>query len=106
MSWISNITPPGIKKMFKRQDDTPDVLWVKCPSCSDMIFHRDLEAALNVCPSCNHHMRIGPKERFTQIFDGPYQPIELPEAPADPLKFKDEKKYTDRLRDARFLSGV
>ncbi|MEM6851347.1 MAG: acetyl-CoA carboxylase, carboxyltransferase subunit beta, partial [Pseudomonadota bacterium] len=101
MSWISNITPPGIKKMFKREDDTPDVLWVKCPNCSDMIFHRDLEAAQNVCPSCGHHMRIGPKERFQNLFDGAYESIELPEAPADPLKFRDEKRYADRLRDAR-----
>ena len=107
MSWLSNITPPGIKNLLKRQDDGADTLWVKCGGCGDMIFHRDLETAQKVCPSCNHHMKTTVEERFKSIFDnGSYDLIELPEPPTDPLKFKDEKKYTDRLKDYRKRAGT
>jgi len=107
MSWLSNITPPGIKNLLKRQDDGADTLWVKCSGCGDMIFHRDLETAQKVCPSCNHHMKCTVEERFKSVFDnGAYDLIELPEPPTDPLKFKDEKKYTDRLKDYRKRSGA
>lgn len=106
MSWLSNITPPGIKKMFNRRDDTPENLWVKCPGCSDMVFHRDMEAAWNVCPSCNHHLRLSPAERLAHLFDeGAFTEIELPKADDDPLKFRDLKRYSDRLRDARKKTG-
>ncbi|MFQ5564133.1 MAG: acetyl-CoA carboxylase, carboxyltransferase subunit beta, partial [Parvularculaceae bacterium] len=106
MNWLSNITPPGIKNIFKRQDDSADTLWVKCPDCGDMIFQRDLETAQQVCPSCNCHMRLAPEERLKQLFDeGRYALVDLPEPVADPLKFRDEKKYPDRLKEYRKKTG-
>ncbi|MEX0644425.1 MAG: acetyl-CoA carboxylase, carboxyltransferase subunit beta [Parvularculaceae bacterium] len=105
MSWLSNL-PPGIKNIFKRPDSNTDTLWVKCPGCGDMLFNRDLEAALRVCSSCGHHMRISATERLKAIFDGGvYEKIELPEPVTDPLKFRDEKKYADRLKESRKKTG-
>ena len=105
MSWLSNI-PPGIKNIFKRDNDSSDSLWKKCPSCGEMIFHRDLEAAHHVCPSCGHHMAISPDDRLKLVFDdGAYTSIDLPAPAADPLKFRDEKKYTDRLKEYRRRTG-
>ncbi len=105
MSWLSNI-PPGIKNIFKPKDDNSDTLWTKCPGCGEMIFQRDLDAAHQVCPSCDHHLAIGPGERLALIFDnGDYQDIELPDPVTDPLKFRDEKRYTDRLKENRRKTG-
>ena len=105
MSWLSNI-PPGIKNIFKREDDGNDTLWTKCGGCGEMIFQHDLDAANQVCSSCNHHLPIGPKERLAMLFDnGAYDLIEVTETVADPLKFRDEKKYTDRLKDYRKRTG-
>lgn len=105
MSWLSNI-PPGIKNIFKREDDGSDKLWAKCPGCDEMIFQRDLENAHQVCPSCSHHLRLEPAERFAMLFDnGGYQLIALPEPVTDPLKFRDEKRYTDRLKENRRKTG-
>ncbi len=102
MSWLSNITPPGIKNFLNRQDDASDALWMKCAGCGDMIFHRDLEAAQKVCPSCGHHVRLSVDERLKSIFDdGEFELVPAPEPPNDPLKFRDEKRYTDRLRENR-----
>jgi len=106
MNWLSNITPPGIKKIFKKQDNSADSLWLKCGGCGDMIFHRDLEIAHRVCPSCTHHMTLSPEERFKLIFDDQkFSRIDLPETPADPLKFRDTKKYADRLKEHRKRTG-
>ena len=106
MNWLSNITPPGIKNLLKRQNDNPDTLWIKCAGCGEMVFHRDLEAAQKVCPACGFHMRLSVNERFDGFFDNKtYDLIELPEAPADPLKFKDEKKYSERLKEYRKRTG-
>ena len=105
MNWINNLVRPKIQKVFRKRD-TPDNLWRKCPSCEEMIFHRDLAAALNVCPRCNHHMKLGTEERLKSLFDGgTYQVIEVPAVPLDPLKFKDQRRYTDRLKDARNKTG-
>lgn len=105
MSWLSNI-PPGIKNIFKRDNDTADTLWMKCGECGDMVFHRDLEAAHQVCTSCGHHMALAPEDRLKLIFDsGSYTHIDLPAPVTDPLKFKDEKKYIDRLKDYRKKTG-
>ena len=105
MSWLSNI-PPGIKNIFRREDETSDTLWTKCPGCGEMIFHRDLEASHQVCPSCQFHLPISPEERLALIFDnGAYDVQPLPETVADPLKFRDEKKYIDRLRENRRKTG-
>ena len=105
MSWLSNI-PPGIKNIFKREDDGNDTLWTKCGGCGEMIFQHDLDAAHQVCSSCNHHLPIGPAERLKMLFDnGAYELVEIPEPVADPLKFRDEKKYSDRLKDYRKKTG-
>ena len=105
MSWLSNI-PPGIKNIFKREDDGSDKLWVKCPGCDEMIFQRDLDISKQVCPSCNHHLRLEPADRFLMLFDeSAFDMIALPEPVTDPLKFRDEKKYTDRLKENRKKSG-
>ena len=106
MNWFSNNIPPGIKNIFKRQDDGADKLWTKCDGCGEMIFQRDLDAAHQVCPSCGHHLPIEAAERLAMIFDeGKYELIELPEAAVDPLKFRDEKRYVDRLKDSRRKTG-
>lgn len=105
MNWLTNKVLPKIRKLATSKD-TPDNLWVKCPECGQMLFHTDLVENLNVCNHCEHHMRIGPKERFSQLFDeNEYDVIELPEVQVDPLKFRDSKKYTDRLKDARNKTG-
>ena len=105
MNWITNYVRPKLGKVLNRRE-TPDNLWHKCTACNQMIFHRDLVAALNVCTHCNHHMAISPKARFDDLFDGGiYTDIDTPKPVVDPLSFKDEKKYTDRLRDARKKTG-
>lgn len=106
MSWLSNLTPPGIKNMFKKQDASADTLWVKCAGCGEMIFARDFEANLQVCPSCSHHMKISAAERLKALFDGGvFEAIALLEPATDPLKFRDEKKYIDRLKEYRKKTG-
>ncbi len=105
MNWLSKLTPPGVKKIFTKRD-TPDNLWVKCPKSGEMVFHADLEAALHVTPA-GHHMRIGPEYRLAYTFDdGKYEQLETPGVVADPLKFKDDRKYTERLKTARAKTGM
>jgi acetyl-CoA carboxylase carboxyl transferase subunit beta len=105
VNWISDYVRPRIRSLIAKQD-VPENLWEKCTSCGQMIFHRELEANLRVCTACGHHMRIGPKRRLGLLFDaGAYQTIELPETPADPLKFRDRERYTDRLKKARGKTG-
>jgi acetyl-CoA carboxylase carboxyl transferase subunit beta len=104
MNWIANFVRPRIKGLIggRASSETPDNLWKKCPSCGEMIFHRDLVAAQNVCPNCGFHMRIGPKERFASIFDGgQFEELPVPAVAADPLKFRGEKKYPDEMKAAR-----
>ena len=101
MNWISNYVRPKINSIFSRRE-TPDNLWTKCPECGTMLFHRELTEALNTCPSCNHHMHLSPRDRFETIFDGGlFAEVEVPEPVSDPLHFKDQKKYPERMRDAR-----
>ncbi|MGD1923585.1 MAG: acetyl-CoA carboxylase, carboxyltransferase subunit beta [Paracoccaceae bacterium] len=105
MNWITDYVPSKIKSIFTRRD-MPENLWVKCESCGQMLFHRELTANLNVCPACNHHMAITPRDRFRALFDGGvFVEIEVDEPLADPLQFRDEKRYTDRMRDARRKTG-
>ena len=105
MNWITKLTPPGVKKIFTKRD-TPDNLWVKCPKSGEMVFHADLAASLHVTPA-GHHMRIGPEFRFAYTFDeGEHKLLPTPEVVTDPLKFKDDKKYTDRLKAARNKTGM
>jgi acetyl-CoA carboxylase carboxyl transferase subunit beta len=103
MNWIANFVRPRIKSLMGgRASETPDNLWKKCPSCGEMIFHRDLVAAQNVCPNCGFHMRIGPAERFASIFDGgQFDELPPPAVALDPLKFRGEKKYPDEMKSAR-----
>jgi len=104
MNWLEKLTPPGVKRMFEKRD-TPEHLWVKCPKSGEMVFHKDLEAALYVTPA-GHHMRIGPQRRFAYTFDhGRYEEIAAPAVAKDPLRFRDDKRYTDRLKDARHKTG-
>jgi acetyl-CoA carboxylase carboxyl transferase subunit beta len=101
MSWITNFVRPKIKALMTKQD-IPDNLWQKCPGCQTMLHHQELIKNLNVCHHCNHHLRMGVMERIEMLFDpGHHQIIELPKSPVDPLKFRDKKKYTDRLKDAQ-----
>ncbi len=106
MNWLSNLARPGLKKRVeKRESETPDNLWIKCPRTGELIFQGDLDASCWVTPA-GFHMRIGPEKRFRYLFDdGLSTPIPLPEAPRDPLRFKDDKRYVDRLKAARAKSG-
>ena len=105
MSWLTNFVRPKIRALVKKPD-TPDNLWDKCPSCGQMIFHRELEANQRVCTHCGHHMRIGVKRRLELLFDeGNYERTELPKVEPDPLKFRDRKRYTDRVKEAQSKTG-
>ena len=99
MSWLNsvrNVIPFVVKK------ETPDHLWHKCKGCGQMVFTKELEDNLNVCPKCDHHDRIGPKARFRHLLDeGSCNELPAPKVPEDPLKFRDSKRYADRLKAAR-----
>ncbi|OHC73315.1 MAG: acetyl-CoA carboxylase subunit beta [Rhodospirillales bacterium RIFCSPLOWO2_12_FULL_58_28] len=102
MNWLKQFVKPKLRELVGGHKDTADDLWRKCPKCEERIFHRDLEKDLWVCRHCGHHMRMGAKQRLTMLFDdGMYQIIELGDMPTDPLKFRDLKKYSDRLKDAQ-----
>lgn len=104
MNWLTKLTPPGVKNIFSKKD-TPDNLWIKCPKSGEMVFSADLPGLLHVTPA-GHHMRIGPELRLAYTFDsGAYETVNIPEVAKDPLKFKDDKKYTDRLKAARSKTG-
>ena len=101
MSWLTEVVRPKIRNLLGRRE-TPDNLWHQCPACQQMLFHRDLERNQKVCPHCGHHMRADALERLRWTFDEKsFTRIELPKVPLDPLRFRDQKKYTDRLKEAR-----
>ena len=101
MNWISNYVRPKINSLFSRRE-VPENLWTKCPECGTMLFHRELADNLNVCTSCEHHMAITPRERFGALFDGGiFTEVAVPDAVIDPLGFRDQKKYPDRLKAAQ-----
>jgi acetyl-CoA carboxylase carboxyl transferase subunit beta len=105
MSWLSNYVLPKIRAFAKK--DVPDNLWKKCPSCEQMLFHRELAANLDVCRHCGHHFRIGSDARFRMLFDGgTFDSIEAPRAAADPLHFRDRRRYTERLREGQAALGI
>ena len=105
MNWLTNFVRPKIRALVAKRE-APDKLWVKCPGCGQMLHHKAVKEALHVCPHCEHHMRIGPLERFEQVFDaGEREAVALPEVAADPLKFRDQKRYVDRLKEARSKTG-
>jgi acetyl-CoA carboxylase carboxyl transferase subunit beta len=106
MSWLTNFVLPKIRAVVAKKD-VPDNLWHKCPNCGQMLFHRELEANLFVCGSCGHHLRLAPERRLALLFDdGRYTLIELPRPIIDPLKFRDRKRYTDRLKEAQAKVGA
>jgi acetyl-CoA carboxylase carboxyl transferase subunit beta len=105
MNWISEWALPKIQTWLGRKE-VPDNLWHKCPACEQMIFHRDLERALHVCTHCAHHMRIPAAKRIEYTLDPGFQRIELPKAPVDPLRFRDQRKYADRLKEAQAKSAM
>src|SRR5271163_1630115 len=107
MNWIANFVRPRIKSLIAgRTTETPENLWKKCSACGDMLFHRDLEAAQNVCPQCGHHMRVGARERFAAIFDAAaFEELPQPDVPFDPLKFRSEKKYSEEMKAVRGSTG-
>jgi acetyl-CoA carboxylase carboxyl transferase subunit beta len=101
MNWITNYVRPKINSMLGRRE-MPENLWIKDPETGEMVFHKDLEENQHVIPSSGHHMRITARERLKFFFDdGRYEVIENPKVPVDPLKFRDEKRYVDRLRDGK-----
>jgi acetyl-CoA carboxylase carboxyl transferase subunit beta len=105
MSWLTNYVRPRIRALVERKD-TPDNLWVKCPGCEQMIFHRELEENLRVCTHCGHHLRLATKHRLELLFDdGAYERIATPKVLVDPLKFRDRKRYSERLKEAQQKNG-
>ena len=105
MNWISNYVRPRINSIFSRRD-VPENLWSKCDECGTMLFHRELSENQNVCTSCGHHMQISPRDRFTALFDGGiFTEIKVPAPMADPLHFRDQKKYPDRMKAALKSTG-
>ena len=101
MNWITNYVRPRINSIFSRRE-TPDNLWTKCPECGTMLFHREVADNLNVCSNCDHHMHITARDRFTALFDGGvFTEVEVTAPVADPLSFRDQKRYPDRLKAAQ-----
>ena len=114
MNWITNYVRPRINSMLGRRE-TPENLWIKCPETGEMVFHKDLEENKWVIPASGFHMKMPAKARLEDLFDGGvYEALPQPKVAQDPLKFRDSKKYSDRLRDSRvkteqedtILSGV
>ncbi len=103
MSWLDKVRN---SLPFVPKRETPDNLWHKCPSCGTMVFTKDYEENQSVCPKCEHHGRIGPDARFDALFDGGiYTPLPAPVVKEDPLKFRDSKRYVERLKAARTATG-
>jgi acetyl-CoA carboxylase carboxyl transferase subunit beta len=101
MSWLTEFVRPKIRTLLGRKD-VPENLWHQCPACQQMIFQRDLDANLKVCPHCGHHLRATARDRLVWTFDnGAFTIIDTPKVPQDPLRFRDQKRYTDRLKEAR-----
>jgi len=103
MSWLDRVRTAV---PFLQKKETPDNLWHKCPACGTMVFTKEYEENQSVCPKCDHHGRIGPDARFDALFDGGlYVPLPSPQVREDPLKFRDSKRYSDRLKTARTTTG-
>ncbi len=99
MSWITRTRQQLTGFMSRRE--TPDNLWTKCRNCGTMVYTKEWDENQSVCPRCDHHERIGPKARFAQIFDGDFAVVAVAKVAEDPLKFRDQKRYVDRLRAAK-----
>lgn len=99
MSWLNRVR--NALPSFVQKRETPDNLWIKCPSCSEMLFTKEYEENLSVCPRCDHHGRVRTDDRFGQLLDPGYSVLATPRVKEDPLKFRDSKRYPDRLKAAR-----
>ncbi|MGI9370655.1 MAG: acetyl-CoA carboxylase, carboxyltransferase subunit beta [Ruegeria sp.] len=105
MNWITNYVRPRINSIFSRRE-VPENLWHKCNECGTMLFHRELAENQNVCTQCDHHMPITPRERFHHLFDGGiFTEVDVPAPKDDPLHFRDQKKYPDRMKAAQKKTG-
>ena len=105
MNWLTNVVRPKIRNILRRE--TPENLWIKCPDSGQLVFYKDVEANQFVIPGSNYHMRMGAMARLKSIFDNEtWFDVALPEVTADPLKFRDEKRYADRIKDARARTGL
>ncbi len=105
MNWISSVVRPKISSFWTKRD-VPKNLWIKCPDTGEMVFHRDLEQNQWVVPGSGFHMRMPVDARLNDLFDnGAYETVEIPSVPQDPLRFRDERRYQDRLKDARAKTG-
>jgi acetyl-CoA carboxylase carboxyl transferase subunit beta len=105
MNWLTNVVRPKIRSLLKRE--TPENLWIKCPDTGQLVFYKDVEANQFVIPASNYHMRMSAAARLRSMFDGEtWIDVGVPEVAADPLKFRDERRYTDRLKDARTKTGL
>ncbi|MEX0627395.1 MAG: acetyl-CoA carboxylase, carboxyltransferase subunit beta [Cucumibacter sp.] len=106
MNWINSVVRPKIRSFLNKRE-SPENLWVKCPESGEMVFYRDLEANQWVVPNSGYHMKIKVRDRLASfIDDGKYDEIPLPPVPQDPLKFRDSKRYFDRLKEARSKTGM
>ena len=107
MNWITNSVLPRIKALVQPKE-IPDNFWVKCKGCNEMLFHKQLEENLQVCPRCDYHMPLSCKNRLKALFDdGSYEEIPLKDGTnLDPLKFRDKRKYLDRIKEARSKTGL
>ena len=106
MNWITNVVRPKIRSLLTRKD-VPENLWIKCPDTGQLVFHKDVEANQWVIPNSNYHMRMSAAARLKSMFDGEtWLDIAVPDVTIDPLKFRDERKYQDRLKDARAKTGM
>jgi acetyl-CoA carboxylase carboxyl transferase subunit beta len=107
MNWINNVVRPKIRSFLKPKDNGSENLWVKCPESGEMVFYRDLEANQWVVPNSGYHMKIKAADRLATFFDhGQYKTISLPAVAQDPLKFRDQKRYADRLKETRTKTGT
>ena len=105
MNWLTNVVRPKIRSLLRRE--VPENLWIKCPETGQLVFYKDVEANQFVIPASNYHMRMGAVARLKSMFDGEkWLDIGVPEVHADPLRFRDERRYIDRLKDARTKTGL
>src|SRR5689334_7727531 len=106
MNWISNVVRPKIRSFLNRRN-VPENLWIKCPESGQLVFYRDVESNQFVIPGSNYHMRMGATARLKSMFDGEtWIDVGVPEVAPDPLKFRDERRYADRLKDARTRTSL
>jgi acetyl-CoA carboxylase carboxyl transferase subunit beta len=105
MNWLTSVVRPKIRSLLRRE--VPENMWIKCPETGQLVFYKDVEANQFVIPSSNYHMRMGATARLKSMFDGEkWLDIGVPDVPLDPLKFRDERRYSDRLKDARTKTGM